>query len=313
MGCISSKLKDGSETTDSESTQNDEFRYQDGRRYHNVEGAVYPMPNDEDEQDRLHLQHFLMRYLWQSNFSAPIDQILNTSGAQVLDIGCGAGSWSFDMATTYPAVEIFGVDISPLQPTQIKPKNFTYVKANVLEGLPFEDNTFDYVYQRFMLYAYTKDDWPAVMNELVRVLKPGGFLELMEPSPYLFNVGPVNERLWNAPPVKNRGVDPDIYQTLEMYPQNQDQLENVKKEIKTIRHGVNADNHQLNKVGINNLISIAAGMKAVTTKLLQISDDEYDEMLKAAEKELYNSDSYYYLVRVYASKVVNDNQTIIQE
>ncbi|CAG8621763.1 18313_t:CDS:2 [Dentiscutata erythropus] len=298
---------------DSESTQNDEFRYQDDRRYHNVEGAIYPMPNDEDEQDRLHLQHFLMRYLWQSNFSAPIDQILNTPGAQILDIGCGAASWSFDMATTYPAVEIFGVDISPLQPTQIKPKNFTYVKANILEGLPFEDNTFDYVYQRFMLYAYTKDDWPTVMNELVRVLKPGGFLELMEPSPYLFNVGPVNERLWDAPPVKNRGVDPDIYQTLEIYPQNQGQLENVKKEVKTIRHGVNADNDQLNKVGINNLISIAAGMKAVTTKLLQISDDDYDEMLKEAKKELYESDSYYYLVRVYASKLVNNNQTIIQE
>ncbi|CAG8831953.1 6085_t:CDS:1, partial [Gigaspora rosea] len=47
--------------------------------------------------------------------------------------------------------------------------------------------------------------------------------------------------------------------------------------------------------GINNVVSIMAGMKAHTTKILQVSDDEFDELLKAAEKELYESDFYYYL------------------
>ncbi|RIB11505.1 S-adenosyl-L-methionine-dependent methyltransferase [Gigaspora rosea] len=126
---------------DSESTPS-EFKFHDGRRYHNVESSVYPMPNDENEQDRLHFQHFLMRYLMQNNFSAPINHILTTPGAKILDVGCGAGSWSFDMATTYPNIEIYGLDISPLQPTKTKPKNFTFVKSNILEGIPFEDNTF---------------------------------------------------------------------------------------------------------------------------------------------------------------------------
>ncbi|CAG8476804.1 7001_t:CDS:2 [Racocetra fulgida] len=76
MGCIVSKLKRESKTMSSQATQS-EFQYRDGRRFHNTEGAIYPMPNDEDEQDRLHLQHFLMRYLWQSNFSAPINHILD--------------------------------------------------------------------------------------------------------------------------------------------------------------------------------------------------------------------------------------------
>ncbi|CAG8743139.1 8977_t:CDS:2, partial [Dentiscutata erythropus] len=323
------------EIMDSESTHTDEFRYHDGRRYHNVKDAVYPLPNDEDEQDRQHLQHFLMRYLWQSNFSAPINHILAKPGAKILDIGCGAGSWSFDMATTYPTSNVFGLDISPHQPTQIEPENFKYVKANVLEGIPFEDNIFDLVYQRFLSYAYTKDNWEYVMNEIVRVLKPGGFLEaclflkfnlnlfinilnnyiniffkkMMEPSPHLFDAGPVTQRLMGVQStlMTQRGVDLDLYQNLEKLPQNQGQLENIEKEVKIIRHGVKSNDIQLNKVGIDNLISIMAGMKSHTTRILQIFDDEFDEMLKAAEKELYESDFYYYLVRVYACKVVSDN------
>ncbi|KAF0532591.1 S-adenosyl-L-methionine-dependent methyltransferase [Gigaspora margarita] len=200
-----------------------EFKFHDGRRYHNVENAVYPMPNDENEQDRLHFQHFLMRYLMQNNFSAPINHILTTPGAKILDVGCGAGSWSFDMATTYPNIEIYGLDISPLQLTNTKPKKFTFIKANVLEGIPFEDSTFDFIYQRFLSYAYTKDEWSSAINELVRVLKPGGFLELMEPSPSLFDLGPIAKRIWDAQSslVIQRGVDLEVYQRLEEYLQNQ--------------------------------------------------------------------------------------------
>ncbi|CAG8570652.1 6167_t:CDS:2 [Gigaspora margarita] len=280
MGCLSSKSDGETETINLENTQA-EFKFHNGRRFHNVEGAVYPMPNDEDEQDRLHFQHFLMRYLMQSNFSAPINHILTTP------------------------------DISPLQPTHIKPKNFTFIKANVLEGIPFEDNTFDFVYQRFMSYAYTKDEWSDVINELVRVLKPGGFLELMEPSPSLFDLGPIAKRIWGAQSslMIQRGVNLDVYQILEEYLENQGHLENIKKEVKQICHGVNND-FQLNKVGINNVVSIMAGMKTHTTKILQISDDEFDELLKAAEKELYESNFYYYLVRAYASKIlINENET----
>ncbi|RIB23369.1 S-adenosyl-L-methionine-dependent methyltransferase [Gigaspora rosea] len=148
-----------------------------------MESVIYPLQNDENEQDRLNLLHILLKYVWKGNFSAPINHILAKSGAKILDIGCGAGSWSLDMATTYPTIDVTGLDISQYQPIQTMPNNFTFVKANVLEGLPFEDNTFDFVFQRFMTGGYTKDKWPYVMNEIARVLKPGGFLEV-----YLFEI-----------------------------------------------------------------------------------------------------------------------------
>ncbi|RIB28945.1 S-adenosyl-L-methionine-dependent methyltransferase [Gigaspora rosea] len=177
MGCLSSRLSENGDTINSQKTHT-EFRYVDGRRFHNLENAVYPLPNDDDESDRLHMQHFLIRYIWQNNFSAPIEHILNDPNTKILDVGCGSASWSFDMATKYPLINVFGLDISPNQAVTIKPKNFTFIKANVLEGIPFEDDTFDYVFQRYLLGGYTKEKWPDAINEIVRVLKPGGFLEV---------------------------------------------------------------------------------------------------------------------------------------
>ncbi|CAG8849558.1 22390_t:CDS:2, partial [Gigaspora margarita] len=41
--------------------------------------------------------------------------------------------------------KVIGIDIFPIQSTQIKPKNFEFSKANAQEGLPFDDNTFDFL------------------------------------------------------------------------------------------------------------------------------------------------------------------------
>ncbi|CAG8718803.1 889_t:CDS:2, partial [Cetraspora pellucida] len=122
MGCVCTKCSKRTNSMDSQSTQSmqntqNEFRYIDGRRFHNVENSKYHLPNDESETDRLHLQHFMLRYLWQSNFSAPINDILSKPGAKILDIG-------------YPLAKVVGLDISPHQPTMIKPKNFEFVRAD---------------------------------------------------------------------------------------------------------------------------------------------------------------------------------------
>ncbi|CAG8751915.1 19198_t:CDS:2, partial [Gigaspora margarita] len=201
----------------------------------------------------------------------------------------------------YPTINVIGLDISQ-QLTKTMPKNFTFVQANVLKGIPFENNTFDFVFQRFMAGGYTKENWPYVMNEIVRVLKPddGSFTN--------YNVGPVTRRFWNAQStfVKQQGIDLNVYQTLEIYPQNQGQLENIKKEVKQIRQGVNSNDIQLNEMAINNLILLIARMKPFAVKILRVSDDEFDELLKKAEKELYESDFYYNMARVYANKGVDN-------
>ncbi|RIB06256.1 S-adenosyl-L-methionine-dependent methyltransferase [Gigaspora rosea] len=312
MGCFYSKnLREKKANSTDLQNKKIEFRYDDGRRFHCVDDAIYYLPNDEDEQDRLHLQHFLIRYIFQSNFSAPIKHLLEKPGTKILDIGCGPGSWSFDIATTYPNVEVIGLDISSHQPEYIKPKNFSFVKANVFEGIPFEDNTFDFVFQRFLVFGYPEDKWPNVINELVRVLKPGGFIELCEPS-VVRDAGPTTQFLWDAELdiVKQKGIDPQTYQMIEKYLQNQGQLENIVKEVKECHHGAKSENPKLSKVAISNLISLYESLKPSLVKHLQISDEEFDKLIKTSEKELFDFDTYYYMVRVYASKSVDENEKI---
>ena len=64
-----------------------DFRFIDGRRYHNAENSKYCLPNDDDECDRLHKQHFLFIYACQGNFASPAEHILNSEDAKVLDSG----------------------------------------------------------------------------------------------------------------------------------------------------------------------------------------------------------------------------------
>src|SRR4051794_2842473 len=84
------------------------------------------------------------------------------------------------MAYEYPSAIFIGVDISPIFPSEKKkPENATFLQ-NMLDGLPFEDNTFDFVYQRSLASAISEDQWKCdVIHELYRVTKPGGWIELM--------------------------------------------------------------------------------------------------------------------------------------
>src|SRR4051794_18229910 len=68
-------------------TSDDHFTNCEERRYHNEENSSYFLPNDDKECDRLHLQHFLIKYICQGNFSAPVEDILNKEGSKVLDVG----------------------------------------------------------------------------------------------------------------------------------------------------------------------------------------------------------------------------------
>ncbi|CAG8826027.1 34791_t:CDS:2, partial [Gigaspora margarita] len=90
----------------------------------------------------------------------------------------GAGSWLLEMSTKYPLSKFIGIDISPIQPSFIKPKNAEFIEANILECLPFLNDTFDFVFQRVLFSGIPSKEWLSIINELVRVLKPGGFLEM---------------------------------------------------------------------------------------------------------------------------------------
>ena len=84
------------------------------------------------------------------------------------------------MATTYPNATFIGVDILQTFPSEIKPDNVEFMLGNVISGLNFESNSFDYIFVRQMKFAIPINDWPNVLDELLRVLKPNSWLEIVD-------------------------------------------------------------------------------------------------------------------------------------
>jgi len=106
----------------------------------------------------------------------------------ILDVGCGTGIWPKEMADIFPNATVIGCDLltppsddpSLTGGIQIAPPNYTFKAANVLEGLPFGDRSFDFVHQRLLNSAIPTMQWSRVANELARVTRPGGWIELVE-------------------------------------------------------------------------------------------------------------------------------------
>ncbi|KAJ1565241.1 hypothetical protein HK096_003852, partial [Nowakowskiella sp. JEL0078] len=81
------------------------------RRFHSVEDSLYPLPADIQEQDRLEIQHVIVTHCFGGLFRMPIKDILSQPGSKVLDVGCGPGSWSRDVATEYPNCEVHAITL----------------------------------------------------------------------------------------------------------------------------------------------------------------------------------------------------------
>jgi ubiquinone/menaquinone biosynthesis C-methylase UbiE len=163
----------------------DRFSLFGGRRYLN--DVPYFLPKDDTEINRLDFQHYLMRAALQGNYAAPIGQ-----PHAVLDVGCGTGRWAMEMAAQFPAANVVGLDVvSPEADVAAalghgldrRPDNYVFLQGSVLDGLPFQDARFDFTHQRLLVAAIPADRWQGVVNDLLRVTRPGGWIELVEAVP----------------------------------------------------------------------------------------------------------------------------------
>ncbi|CAG8840793.1 7520_t:CDS:1, partial [Racocetra persica] len=143
------------------------------------ENLRYPLYDNDDIISHSQLLHNIHRYIWQNNFSSPVDDLLRKGSARVLEIGCGDGLWTIDLAKEFTWSRFTGIDAHQKFDQRVEHTNVTFLKADVLDGLPFDPDTFDLVFMRFL--SFSERQWlEKVANEIVRVCKPGGWVEIMD-------------------------------------------------------------------------------------------------------------------------------------
>jgi SAM-dependent methyltransferase len=150
--------------------------------------ASYVLPRHPSEVDRLDLQHYALRAAMRATHLAPLD-----GADRILDVGCGTGQWGFELCRQFPEALVVGLDLVPGKSGG--PARHHGVRANLLQGLPFRDEQFDFVHQRLLVTGIPIASWPAAVADLVRVTRPGGWVELVEPNVRVQGGGPATDRL----------------------------------------------------------------------------------------------------------------------
>lgn len=169
--------------------------------------APYLLPKDALEDQRLTYQHHVLYRTISNHYLAPI-----SSATTILDVGTGTGIWPVDMAALFPQAHIVGVDVTLSSLPRPLPSTCLFAQANILQGLPFPDQQFDLTHQRLLVAAIPTLHWPAVIQELVRVTRSGGWVELLEIGDTIQHAGPATTRFltWMTTISKTRGFEMDI-------------------------------------------------------------------------------------------------------
>jgi 23S rRNA (guanine745-N1)-methyltransferase len=99
----------------------------------------------------------------------------NEDQCNVLDLGCGEGYYSGALLKQWPAAIIHGVDISK-PAVRLAAKAFPAAEFSVASAfnVPLADNSVDAVFSVFA---------PTQVNELARLLRPGGLFLDVSPGP----------------------------------------------------------------------------------------------------------------------------------
>ncbi|KAI9007431.1 S-adenosyl-L-methionine-dependent methyltransferase [Phycomyces nitens] len=158
------------------------------RRKQSISRPTQFSENEFREHDRLQRQHYLLKSARKSNHWATLDE-----PAVILDMGTGNGIWALEMASQFPQAQVLGMDLRPPHEQQGGPKNLRYVEADIKQSWPMGDNSIDFIFQRNMGQVIQKDQWGHVLGEMRRVLKPGGYIELVESDLWHHNPGPVQQ------------------------------------------------------------------------------------------------------------------------
>ena len=260
------------------------FQFFGGRRH--LAAMPYPLPKDMDEVNRLDFQHYLLRAGLRGNYAAPIGKPTG-----ILDVGCGSGRWAMEMAALFPDARVIGLDLVPPpedanplgEGLDARPENYLFTVGNILEGLPYPDDSFEYVHQRLLFSAIPRDRWPEVIRELARVTRSGGWVELGEIGA-AHDGGPGFVGLWQAwaSLAAGRGVDFSVSERIgDML--RDGGLSNVRQH--TLNFPLGEWGGHIGRAAATDYLALARALRAGVLARQIMSADQYDALYARAQRE----------------------------
>lgn len=180
------------------------FTFQHGRRY--LRDSHYPLPTDLPELQRQNLETLLATTVFGKPVCSP--SYRSRAPTKVLDVGCGSGYWAATCHDHFAAqghrnISFTGVDIVEVAPDLGQQGlDWRFVKHDLRKvPLPFNDAEFDLVIMKDMnLVVQAGLASERLMDEAIRVLRKGGWLEIWE-----------SDRLIRALPSSEPSPPPDRF------------------------------------------------------------------------------------------------------
>ncbi len=153
---------------------------------------------------------------------APLFDRYGLSGElQILDLGCGTGEITRRLAERYPQASVTGIDILESNLVPARRENAAFAdRVHYAQGdafaLDFPDSHFDLIVCRHV--SQSVPNFRLVLDEISRVLKPGGWLHLLSEDYGMLHMPAIDregelfdpDRFWNHhAAVFLRGIDCD--------------------------------------------------------------------------------------------------------
>ncbi|CAG8617233.1 4459_t:CDS:2, partial [Cetraspora pellucida] len=160
---------------------------------------------NENSIDLYEMEHQILKDVWQGNFCCDIRAELQTEQNHVLDLS----------------------------------SNTVILRIDILGGLSYGNDSFDYVHMSCLGPNFSKSDWEKTIQEMVRVTKPQGIIEIVVGSCDCENSGPIMKKLCNSRRafLEMKGVEVDISKRLESLMKNTQKFESLEKQTRKIPIG----------------------------------------------------------------------------